>query len=206
MKLKILLICLVFIFFAVLTFAQESITITTYYPSPYGVYNEMRANKMVIGDPDSSSTPTPSDGAVTFNPLSAAPTTFSEGSLYYDDSADNFKYYDGSAWKEMGGPSLGGSVMYLRAAYSVAFPQPAFCPAGWTEAYFENQFVGNARNWVRTCYRTDKGCQVMYLACANDNPFPLINCPAGWTEADSQQVNTADAVNRNRVRTCYRCP
>lgn len=30
--------------------AEESITITTYYPSPYGVYNEMRAKKMGIGD------------------------------------------------------------------------------------------------------------------------------------------------------------
>lgn len=29
---------------------EESITITTYYPSPYGVYNEMRAKKMAVGD------------------------------------------------------------------------------------------------------------------------------------------------------------
>jgi hypothetical protein len=37
-----------------LAFAQsgsnETITITTYYPSPYGVYNEMRAKKIGIGD------------------------------------------------------------------------------------------------------------------------------------------------------------
>ncbi len=32
-------------------FAQnEQITITTYYPSPFGVYNELRAKKMAIGD------------------------------------------------------------------------------------------------------------------------------------------------------------
>ena len=35
-------------------FAQETITITTYYPSPYGVYNRLRANKMVVGESDSS--------------------------------------------------------------------------------------------------------------------------------------------------------
>ena len=29
--------------------AQEQITITTYYPSPFGVYNEMRAKKMAVG-------------------------------------------------------------------------------------------------------------------------------------------------------------
>ena len=34
-----------------LAFAQEeSITITTYYPAPYGVYREMRAKRMAIGD------------------------------------------------------------------------------------------------------------------------------------------------------------
>jgi len=31
-------------------FAQETLTITTYYPSPYGVYREMRAQRMAIGD------------------------------------------------------------------------------------------------------------------------------------------------------------
>lgn len=30
--------------------AEETITIATYYPSPYGVYNEMRAKRMAIGD------------------------------------------------------------------------------------------------------------------------------------------------------------
>jgi hypothetical protein len=30
--------------------AEETITITTYYPSPYGVYREMRAKRIAIGD------------------------------------------------------------------------------------------------------------------------------------------------------------
>lgn len=29
---------------------EESISITTYYPSPYGAYNELQTNKMAIGD------------------------------------------------------------------------------------------------------------------------------------------------------------
>jgi hypothetical protein len=32
-----------------LALADESIVITTYYPSPYGNYNELRANKMSVG-------------------------------------------------------------------------------------------------------------------------------------------------------------
>ncbi|MFA5090859.1 MAG: hypothetical protein WC510_07565 [Candidatus Omnitrophota bacterium] len=28
----------------------ESITVTTYYPSPYGVYDELKANKIILGE------------------------------------------------------------------------------------------------------------------------------------------------------------
>lgn len=31
-------------------FSQETLTITTYYPSPYGVYRELRSQRMAIGD------------------------------------------------------------------------------------------------------------------------------------------------------------
>ena len=33
-----------------LLLAEDTLTITTYYPSPYGVYREMRAQRMAIGD------------------------------------------------------------------------------------------------------------------------------------------------------------
>ncbi|MDD5518816.1 MAG: tail fiber domain-containing protein [Candidatus Omnitrophota bacterium] len=33
-----------------LAFAEDTLTITTYYPSPYGVYREMRSQRMAIGD------------------------------------------------------------------------------------------------------------------------------------------------------------
>ncbi|RKY30351.1 MAG: hypothetical protein DRP68_06240, partial [Candidatus Omnitrophota bacterium] len=29
---------------------EESITVTTYYPSPYGVYNQLQTNRMAVGD------------------------------------------------------------------------------------------------------------------------------------------------------------
>ena len=35
---------------AALCAAQEELTITTYYPSPYGVYRELRSQRMAIGD------------------------------------------------------------------------------------------------------------------------------------------------------------
>ncbi|MDD5505919.1 MAG: tail fiber domain-containing protein [Candidatus Omnitrophica bacterium] len=39
-----------FLFTPFLCLAEDSITITTYYPSPYGVYREMRAKRLAIGD------------------------------------------------------------------------------------------------------------------------------------------------------------
>jgi hypothetical protein len=38
------------ILFPILLFAEETFTITTYYPAPYGVYREMRARRMAVGD------------------------------------------------------------------------------------------------------------------------------------------------------------
>jgi len=43
------LICL-FILPTLLLASDETLTITTYYPSPYGVYNEMRSKRIAIGD------------------------------------------------------------------------------------------------------------------------------------------------------------
>lgn len=51
-------ITLIFIFFLVapvlfcssFILAGEEITITTYYPSPYGIYNHLQANRIAVGD------------------------------------------------------------------------------------------------------------------------------------------------------------
>jgi len=50
-------ICLLF---ASDCFAEE-ITITTYYPSPYGSYNSLQADKLGVGDNDNSGTLTSAD-------------------------------------------------------------------------------------------------------------------------------------------------
>jgi hypothetical protein len=42
-------------------FAEEQITIATYYPSPYGVYNQLQADKLGIGDVDGDGSLTSSD-------------------------------------------------------------------------------------------------------------------------------------------------
>jgi hypothetical protein len=44
----VILVCLFFIPVSI-SWAQEQLTITTYYPAPYGIYLELRANQMAIG-------------------------------------------------------------------------------------------------------------------------------------------------------------
>ena len=43
----------VFLFFG-LSCAEDSLTITTYYPSPYGVYSRLQANSLGVGDNNSN--------------------------------------------------------------------------------------------------------------------------------------------------------
>ena len=59
--------CLLFIIYS--CFAQEQISITTYYPAPIGIYGELRSARMAIGDAFL-------DPAVLCWPGSAAPCTY----------------------------------------------------------------------------------------------------------------------------------
>lgn len=99
------LICVISFFICVISiFAQtsEEITITTYYPSPYGVYNELQTNRLMVGAgvmPDD-------DGVVNFQPLAADPmgaASNTEGALYYNTTSREFRYHDGTNWRTFGG-------------------------------------------------------------------------------------------------------
>lgn len=52
MKTIMLAICGVFFLCALVptALAQDQVTITTYYPSPFGVYSDLRANRMAVGN------------------------------------------------------------------------------------------------------------------------------------------------------------
>jgi hypothetical protein len=50
-KIRLVLICvIVFLICVISIYAQETLTITTYYPSPEGSYREIRSTRMAIGD------------------------------------------------------------------------------------------------------------------------------------------------------------
>ncbi|MFA4993409.1 MAG: hypothetical protein WC571_05525 [Candidatus Omnitrophota bacterium] len=60
MKRMKFLFIFIFVFFS-LSFAQESITIMTYYPSPYGTYNSLLTDKFGVGDNNSDTNLTAAD-------------------------------------------------------------------------------------------------------------------------------------------------
>ena len=99
----LLVLCLI-ILFSSTAFSQsnysETLTISTYYPAPYGVYRVLKANRFVVGGATLDPYPSASfDGALTFRPTTIdASETAPKGTLFFDDSTNTFKYYDGSAW------------------------------------------------------------------------------------------------------------
>jgi hypothetical protein len=85
---------------------EESLTITTYYPSPYGSYNELQSNKVAIGDTNDDGQLTaddqPStDGNIRLKPQSGSPDDWSSGEIgeiAYSSSEDALYHYNGSEW------------------------------------------------------------------------------------------------------------
>ena len=115
MRKKILGLGLVFLLFCIYAFAEESITITTYYPSPYGVYNELQTNKFAVGDTSgdgqlSAADQPPANGqlytarSVIYKPQSSLPAFDArEGELVYNNTDDSLYLYNGSSWVKQGG-------------------------------------------------------------------------------------------------------
>lgn len=90
-------------------FAQEQITITTYYPSPYGVYDALEARRMIIGQGASTGNIMPTvSGVVNFealagyNLLDNGPSPAERGMLYYNATYNHFRYFNGTVWVPMG--------------------------------------------------------------------------------------------------------
>jgi hypothetical protein len=116
------------------SFAQgESITFTTYYPSPYGVYNQLQTNKLAVGDTNDDNLLTgadqpPANGqlytarSVIFKPQSSLPAFDTrEGELVYQGGSEKkFYFYDGNGWVAQAGG--GTAVMYLSCPWNYVWP------------------------------------------------------------------------------------
>lgn len=142
--------------YLVAVFSAEEITITTYYPSPHGIYEELGVSRLSVGD-----TSTPPDGlsaadlpsangqlyvgrSVIFKPLATNPTTDAkEGELiYHSDTTGGvptrqFRYYDNAPvdpqWVNI--LPITDSVMYvMKDRYpwsSLTQASEPVCPSNW---------------------------------------------------------------------------
>jgi len=101
---------------------EESYTITTYYPSPYGSYNELQVYRSVRYMPINKDTL----------------ADRKEGELVYNSSDDKLYLYNGSSWVAQGG---GGNLFSLKCRwlyiagvnYAGVNCIPPTCPSGWTD-------------------------------------------------------------------------
>jgi len=167
---KLLGLSVMFMVIGLWAFADnmETITLTTYYPAPYGVYFQLATKRLSVGlltqadqpnrDGDMRLQPQPGDPASTVDwPVGQA------GQLAYSQTKDAFYHSNGSQWvADSGGSS--GTVVYLDCAWGPAFNGlstcvPPSCPAGWTSVGLSNRPTGVANyNWNYTVGVTENVC------------------------------------------------
>jgi len=129
---------------------METITLTTYYPAPYGVYFQLATKRLSVGLLTQADQPN-RDGDMRLQPQPGDPTNTIDwpvgqaGQLAYSQTKDAFYHSNGSQWvADSGGSS--GTVMYLDCPAAVQWYYdpismsdvygpyciaPA-CPTGWT--------------------------------------------------------------------------
>jgi hypothetical protein len=116
----------------------EEIILTTYYPAPYGDYDEittdtMAVNRMAVG---SSATVPSTDGVIGFSTISSPPAASAStvGDMYFD--GDEFKYYKETSestmeWVPLGTGQNGGiQPAFNNYTFSVG--------TGWTTLTLSN--------------------------------------------------------------------
>jgi len=132
---KVTLLILALVLFGYLScFADqpqgEEFTITTYYPSPYGSYNELSTNKLMLGYATSADQPN-REGDIRLKAQTGDPTTWTQGKdgeIAYSGSKDALYVSNGSKWVAQGG---GAPVV-------ATFYGMADCPSvggTWTKLY-----------------------------------------------------------------------
>jgi hypothetical protein len=153
--------------------AEESITITTYYPSPYGSYNELATNRLAVGDSNGSggldAADQPNrDGDIRLKPQTGDPTSWpagTRGKFAYSSTQDSMYHHNGSAWVASGG----GNACYVNYSSAVGSCR---CPSGWTLKLD----LGSWGDCHGTGYPT-------YVDCLSFRP-PSGGCPSGCSGRD----------------------
>jgi hypothetical protein len=86
----------------------ETVELTTYYPAPYGDYEELQTDTLTVGLAGSAAL---DSGVINLRVVDDSLTepTGTEGSIYYSQSDTELKFHDGSAtspWRSVTGESV----------------------------------------------------------------------------------------------------
>lgn len=117
-----------------------SLGLTTFYPSPHGVFKKITVENLSLGEVSQPGSGT--SGVMRLEPRQE-PGTGATGNLYFD-SGNKFKYYNGEEWKDMGGESLSGLCGLFFGSH---------CPEGFelkeTRTAMEDEYVTATYIWRR---------------------------------------------------------
>ena len=156
MKSIILFILVLFstaICFAAQSNYTESLTISTYYPAPYGVYRDLQARKsFAVGNYSASEVQSLNSGDIRTSGVIIVGngTTNVPGAIRFNDTSASFEGYSGSSWKPLGGSegnplvnsfhtqgqctaNHGELISISGAAYPFCRINATECPSGWNQ-------------------------------------------------------------------------
>jgi hypothetical protein len=194
MKQKLLLLVVVFLSVCVLNTSvlaqDEEITLTTYYPAPYGDYDEISAGLLMLNPRSAPSSVTAND----------------EGLMYYDSTDNEFKVYgedpddpNSYGWFGIGGTRMwrrnGTNLYYNRGPVGIGIETPGISASnsglhihcgtgGYGALVLSGSDTGNAGNY-----------SVIHLA--DDTGTDMRNT---WVLAHKKEL---DAVYENDFNICY---
>jgi hypothetical protein len=178
---KIILTFCVLISLASIAFAQsnttESLTVTTYFPAPFGVYRNLKLN--------------PSNSAPANTPSNA-------GLIYFDNTTNPkmIKYHNGTGWVNLTTPATptpnywnaSGGNLYNDTANKVLIGTPSAAAAGTSKLYVQGDIKAsgdvctplNGGKCLSQCKTICPGCPGGQ-ACKPTNYIDPNTCPTGPT-------------------------
>jgi len=172
---------------ACLSFAEEKLTITTYYPSPYGSYRELRAQRMAIGEFYINS------GLVCWPPDNCAQQTFSDVDLLVEGNVGIGTIYpkvkvqiNSTAEPPMvaGTPSGNLALLDFNGLYGMYLGVVGRTGESWIQA---------ARNDAATYYNLSLQANGGYVGIGTTNPAGLLHIHSSTSQGAMTISGISDA-------------
>jgi len=135
----VILVCLMgLLVISATAFAQneEKITLTTYYPSPYGSYGQLDVNNLTITNSPGST------GLINFPGGATNPTTGSPGSIYFNTSAGEFMFMDNTnTWRSLHTGAVGNNCKKICFTDSAGSPLPSSYGCDYNIPFATNAWI-----------------------------------------------------------------